>query len=438
MGGLSEPQDTDASAMQPAAGGHLVGKRVPRIEDEALLGGRGRFVDDIHLPGMLHAAFVRSPHAHAKIHHIDARAASNLAGVHAVYTLAEFAPHLTSERMPLGMPSAALRQSIDPYVLAGDEVRYVGEPIAVVIADDRYIAEDAAAAVEVQYGVLPVVSDCRAALESGAPTAHTGAKDNIVAALTLAYGDCDAAIATAPHVIREGFVQHKGLGHPIECRGVVARHDPLSDLVTVWSGTQMAHRAQAIMIALFGLTEEQVRVIAPDVGGGFGPKFVFYAEEAVVPLAARLLNRPIKWIEDRREHFVATTQERDQYWETEAAFDDRGRLIGIRGHLIHDHGAYTPYGINLPYNSATNLLGPYVLPNYSLDITLASTNKVPVTPVRGAGRPQGTFVMERLIDRIAQALGLDRAEVRRRNLIQPSQMPYVTPIETRDGYRNDL
>ena len=411
----------------------LFGARVRRIEDPALLRGRGRFVDDLHFPGMLHAAFVRSPHAHARILGIDGGAALALTGVHAVFSLADLAPHLATNRLPVGMPSAALRQTVDPWVLADDEVRYVGEPVAVVIADHPYRAEDAVALVAVDYEPLPVAADCRAALEPGAPTAHSGAEDNVVARFTLAYGDCDAAFAAAAHVFGESFFQHRGLGQAIECRGVVARHDPVDDVLTVWSGTQMAHRALDILVALYGCAESQIRVVTPDVGGGFGPKFVFYAEEAVVPLAARLLGRPVKWIEDRREHFLAATQERDQHWDLEVAVDGDGRLLGVRGTMIHDHGAYTPYGINLPYNSATNFLGPYKLPAYRLDAVLALTNKVPVTPVRGAGRPQGTFAMERLMDRIAGELGLDRAEVRRRNLIGPGEMPYTTAVTTRDG-----
>ena len=411
----------------------VFGARVRRIEDPALLRGRGRFVDDIQLPDMVHAAFVRSPHAHAAISGIATEAARARPGIHAVFVLADLAPHLTSPRLPVAMPSAALRRDVDPWVLAGDEVRYVGEPVAVVVADDPYLAEDAAAALEIDYRPLPAAVDCRAALAPDAPAVHCGTEDNVVAQFTLAYGDCGTAFAAAPHVFRETLFQHKGLGHAIECRGIVARHDPVDDVLTVWSGTQMAHRARDILTVLLGCGDDHVRVIAPDVGGGFGPKFVFYAEDAVVPLAAKLLGRPVKWIEDRREHFVAATQERDQYWDVEAAADEDGRLIGVRGTMIHDHGAYTPYGVNLPYNSATNLLGPYVLPNYELSVTVALTNKVPVTPVRGAGRPQGTFVMERLLDRIARELGLDRAEVRRRNMIAAERMPYTTPVVTRDG-----
>ena len=322
---------------------------------------------------------------------------------------------------------------LDPPILADGEVRYVGEPVAAVIADNPYRAEDAARTVEIDYEPLPASIDCRRALEPAAPPAYRAIPDNLVAALSMAYGDCDRAFASAAHAVRADMHQNKGLGHAIECRGVLARLDPNDGKLTVWSGTQMPHRAHAVLCDLLGRGEDRLRVIAPDVGGGFGPKFVFYAEEAVVALAACIVGRPVKWIEDRREHFTATTQERDQFWDMEMALDAEGRILGIRGTLIHDHGAYSPYGVNLPYNSATNLLGPYAVPAYSLDIRLAATNKVPVTPVRGAGRPQGTFVMERLLDRAAGLIGISRTEIRGRNLIGPEAMPYVTPVKNRDG-----
>ncbi len=423
----------EAAASIDRDDGKVFGARIKRREDPALLRGRGRFVDDIHLPLMVHAAFVRSPHAHAEIRGISVEAALAVEGVVGVYTIDDLAPHLARETLPVEMPSAALRQSLNPQVLARNEVRHVGEPVAVVVADDPYAAEDGAAAVEVDYAPLPVANDCVDASLPGAAPAHLAAEDNVVGAFTLEYGDCAGAFARAPNVFAETFFQHKGLGHAIECRGVVARWDALDDRLTVWSGTQLAHRGRAILASLYGWDEERLRVVAPDVGGGFGPKFIFYAEEAVVPLLARMLDRPVKWIEDRREHFLAATQERDQHWSVEVAADEQGRLIGLRGTLIHDHGAYTPYGVNLPYNSATNLIGPYELPNYALDVTLVATNRTPVTPVRGAGRPQGTFVMERMMDRIARELGLDRAEVRRRNLIGPERMPYRTLVRTRDG-----
>ena len=418
---------------RPSDAFRVIGASVTRNEDSALLRGRGRYVDDIYFPDMLHASFVRSPHPHAAIRAIDCAPARARPGVVAVFTAHDLAHDLTTMRMPVAQPSAALRQSLDPYVLAVDEVSYVGEPVAVVIAEHAYLAEDAAALVGIDYNPLPAAGDARAAKEPGAAPAHDGAPDNIVGRFTLNYGDCATAFANAPHVFRDSFFQHKGLGQAMECRGVVARHDPIDDLLQVWCGTQMAHRSRNILAKLLGRAEERIRVVAPDVGGGFGPKFIYYSEEAVIPLAAMMLGRPVKWIEDRREHFIATTQERDQFWDVEAACDSDGKLIALRGALLHDHGAYTPYGINLPYNSGTNLLGPYVLPHYELEITVVATNKVPVTPVRGAGRPQGTFVMERMLDRMAGELGLDRAEIRRRNLIQPDAMPYVTPIATRDG-----
>ena len=410
-----------------------LGKPVPRIEDPALLRGRARFVDDLRFADLLHAAFVRSSEAHARIRGIDVSAAMASPGVQAVLALDDLRPHVTRVTMPLAQPSGAIRHVLDPPILADGEVRYVGEPVAAVIADGPYRAEDAAATVEIDYEPLPAAIDCRRALEPAAPPAHSAIPDNLVAALSMAYGDCDRAFASAAHAVQAAMHQNKGLGHAIECRGVLARLDPNDGKLTVWSGTQMPHRAHAVLSDLLGLGEDELRVVAPDVGGGFGPKFVFYAEEAVVALAARILGRPVKWIEDRREHFTATTQERDQFWDVQMALDAEGLVLGVRGTLIHDHGAYSPYGVNLPYNSATNLLGPYAVPAYSLDIRLAATNKVPVTPVRGAGRPQGTFVMERLLDRAAGLLGIGRAEIRRRNLIGPEAMPYVTPVKNRDG-----
>ncbi|WJR77913.1 xanthine dehydrogenase family protein molybdopterin-binding subunit [Bradyrhizobium sp. NP1] len=408
-----------------------IGRAVSRLEDAALLRGQGRFTDDIHLPGMLHGAFLRSPVAHGRIRSIDTSAARSLAGVHRVLTYADLRPLLTSDRIPLATPSAAIRFDVDPFVLAHQEVCHVGEPIALVVAETRHIAEDAVALIELDVESLPAVVDPRSGLEPDAPHARLDCTDNLVAQTKAHYGDVEGAFARAAHLIREQFHLQKGGGHSIEPRGLVARFE--DGLLTVWDSTQMPHQAKRVLVASLGLDETQVRVIAPDVGGGFGPKFVFHAEELAVAAAALVLRAPVKWIEDRLENFTATVQERDQYWDVELAADADGKLLGIRGRLIHDHGAYTPYGIALPFNSATNLLGPYVLPAYRLDISLCLTNLVPATPTRGAGRPQGTFVMERLLDRLAAQLGVDRAEIRRRNLIQPEQMPYRTPLTTRDG-----
>jgi len=409
------------------------GQSIPRLEDAALLRGAGRFVDDIELPGLLHAAFLRSMVAHGRLRGIDVTAAAALPGVRRVLTYADLRPLLTCDRIPLKMPAAALHFDVDPFVLARDEVCHVGEPIALVLAESRAVAEDALGLIAVDIEPLPAVVDPRAGLAPDAARARLDCPDNLVAQMTAQYGDIEGAFAGAAHVINEAFHLHKGGGHSIETRGVVARYDAGEGVLTVWDSTQMPHQAKRVLVRTLGLDEHAVRVVAPDVGGGFGPKFVFHPEELAVAAAALLLRTPIKWIEDRLENFTATVQERDQYWDVAMAADADGRLLGISGQLVHDHGAYTPYGIALPYNSATNLLGPYVLPAYRLEISLCLTNLVPATPTRGAGRPQGTFVMERLLDRLAAKLGLDRAEIRRRNLIQPAQMPYRTKLVTRDG-----
>jgi aerobic carbon-monoxide dehydrogenase large subunit len=414
--------------------GHAVfGQRVARLEDPDLLTGRARFIDDVRYPGMLHAAFVRSPHAHARIDGIDTTVALALPGVHAIHHIATLRPHLRGERLVVGLPSASYRQDINRPILAIDEVTHVGEPIAVVLAASRHIAEDAAELVDIAYAPLPAIADCRTALVTNAPLAHSSSPHNLLAEFTIGYGAVDDVFARAPRIVRETLWQHRGCSHSMECRGVVARHDPNEDRLTVWSSTQMPHVALKLFSELLGRDESQIRVITPDVGGGFGPKLVFYQEEIVIALAALLTDRPVKWIEDRREHFISTTQERDQYWDIALAFDDTGKILGVRGNLLHDHGAYTARGVNLPYESAQTVTLAYDVPAYRLDVKLALTNKVPATPVRGAGQPQGAFAMERLLDRAADALGLARDEIRRRNLIGPDRMPCEKPLQTRGG-----
>ncbi len=410
-----------------------IGGRMRRLEDDALLRGAGRFLDDLHLPGLLAAAFLRSPIAHGLIRRLDPAPARALPGVHAVFTYADLRPLLTTDHMPLALPAGGLRHAAEPDVLAVEEVCYVGEPIALVIADSRQIAEDALALIGLDLDPLPAVVDPVDGLAPGSPQARRDCPDNLVARTGIDYGDADAVFARAPHVIAEEFRLSKGGGHSMEPRGVVARFDPVEDRLEVWDSTQMPHRAKAILVDALGLAESQVRVSTPDVGGGFGPKAVFHPEELAIPAAAMLLRKPVKWVEDRFEAFVATCGERDQVWTMEVAFDDAGHLQGIRGRLRYDHGASTPYGIALPFNAATNLIGPYVLPAYRIEIDLCLTNKTPSAPTRGAGRPQGTFVMERLLDRMALHRGLPRDEIRRRNLIAPTQMPYPIPVRQRDG-----
>ncbi len=413
--------------------GGWIGRSAARVEDHVLLRGGARFLDDITMPDLAEATFVRSPLAHGLIRSINCEAARAVPGVHAVYVFADLRRVLTQDAIPLALPAGGLRFDVDPTCLAIDEVCYVGEPVAIVIATSRRIAEDAAALVELDIEALPVVVDPVEGLQQGTPKARLSCPDNLVARTKVDYGDVEGAFEGATHVVRETFRLNKGGGHPMEPRGVLARHDDITDQLTLWNSTQMPHRAKAMLVATLGLSEHQVRVVTPEVGGGFGTKAVFHPEELAVPAAALLLKRPIKWVEDRFESFTASIGEREQIWTVEAAFEADGRLRGVSGTLVYDHGAATPYGIALPFNAATNFIGPYILPAYRMLIDLCLTNKTPAAPTRGAGRPQGTFVMERLLDRMALQLGLARDEIRRRNMIAPAQMPYTIPVKQRDG-----
>src|SRR5262249_30046045 len=287
--------------------------------------------------------------------------------------------------------------------------------------------------VDIQFERLPAVSDARAALAPAALPVHSGATDNLTAAFSTGYGDVEAAFAGATHVVKEAFWLHRGCANAIECRGCVGAYDPVDEKIRLWSSTQTPLVAARLLAELLGREETSVRVIAPDVGGGFGPKLVFYPEEAAVAIAALITGRPVKWIEDRREHFIATTQERDQYWDAEIALDGAGKILGVRGSLVHDHGAYTARGLTVPQGAAASLSLAYVVPASRMDVKVAFTNKVPVTPIRGAGQPQGVFVMERLLDRAAQALNIDRAGIRRRNLVPAAAMPCKKDFVTRGG-----
>jgi aerobic carbon-monoxide dehydrogenase large subunit len=409
------------------------GQSTSRIEDRDLLCGKGRFVGDIRLPGMLNAAFVRSPHAHAKIVSIDAIDAQALPGVVAVFTARDIRSAATTDRLVVALPDRTYRQQRDRLILAADETVYVGEAIVMVIADDAYVAEDAAGMVRIEFELLEAVSDCRAALAEEAPPVHSDSADNLIAAFATDYGNVDAAFAHAAHVFKEAYWLHRGCAHSMECRGCLASYDAVDDKITVWSSTQTPLVAARAIAELLGREEASVRVVAPDVGGGFGPKLVFYPEEAAVAIAALRLGRPVRWIEDRHEHFISTTQERDQYWDAEIALDADGKILGVRGSLLHDHGAYTARGLTVPQGAIAALSLAYVIPAYRMDVKVALTNKVPVTPVRGAGQPQGVFVMERLLDRAAWELNLDRAEIRRRNLVPADAMPFRKDFVTRGG-----
>ena len=414
-------------------GAKQFGARVARVEDPALLTGQARFVDDIKLPSALHGCFVRSPHPHARVRAIDPAAALAMPGVHAVLTARDMPGRLATDPIPTPVPNPAITAMRTQRALATEEVCYVGETIALVVADNRYVAEDAAAVVTVEFEPLDAVSDCREALEDGAARSHSDLATNVAAFVPMNYGDVDAAFAGAAHVFEEEIFQHRGAAMTLEGRAVLANHDRVSDLLTVWSATQTPHICQRTIADLLERELPSVRVIAPFVGGGFGTKAPFYAEEIVIPVAAMKLGRPVKWIEDRREHFLSATMERDQYWKVAIAVDREGRIRGLRGTMIHDNGAYLPWGIIAPYIASTTFPGPYVVPAFRFETTVVLTNRVPTTVVRGAGRPQAVFAMERLMDRVARELAIDRAELRRRNMIRPEQMPYSVGLVFRDG-----
>ncbi len=407
------------------------GAPVLRAEDPRFLTGRAEYVDDIHLPGMLEAAVLRSPHAHARLRAIDTRAARVLPGVHAILTHGDLGPF--AQPSPLLIPHAALTVPRTQLPLARDEVRYVGEAVALVIAEDRYLAEDALDLISVDYDALPVVNDLDAA-QRGVAFVHADVPDNVAAHFVQRVGDVEAAFAGAGHVFREQLRIDRGAAQPMETRGVIAQYDARNRQLTTWISTQAPISIRNGLARLFGLPEHAVRVIAPDVGGGFGTKIMlFYPEEVLIPLAAMRLGQPVKWVEDRREHFLSANQEREQYHDVEVAVDRQGRILGLRDRFLQDTGAYIPYGPMVALITSQQLPGPYKLGSYYSEFTTLYTNKVPVSPYRGAGRPHGCFVMERVISRIGRELDLDLQDVRRRNLIQPQDFPYDVGVVFQDG-----
>ena len=412
-----------------------IGRPVPRNEDNRLLRGKGLFIDDIELPAMLHATFLRSTYAHAGIAGIDASAAKRRAGVVAVYTAEDLGDYwapgpLLVEPPPIENIVFNVRTQVP---LAKDMVRHVGEPVALIIAESRYIAEDAANDVIVDYQPLPAVVDLTSALQPESAFVHKDLATNVAAHVRQCKGDYGKAAQRADLVIRRRFTYEHGISSPIETRGVVAQWDGKADRLTVWDTTQAPVIIRNGLAAMLGLSERQVRVVAPFIGGGFGPKIMmFYPEEVTIPWAAMKLGRPVKWIEDRVEHFFATTHERGQIHDTEMALTKDGRILGVKDVFLHDTGAYDPYGLTVPINSQCTLLGAYEVANYDSTFTAVFTNKTTVTPYRGAGRQHGVFVMERLLDIAARELDLDRAEIRRRNFIPPNAFPYDNEIIYQD------
>jgi carbon-monoxide dehydrogenase large subunit len=385
------------------------------------------------MPGVAHAAMLRSPHAHAHVRRIDTTAALTLPGVLAVVTAADIADIQKPwpARMPSPVPGTTLRHGVR-HTLPADKVRHAGQVVAAVVAESRALAEDGADLVAIDYEVLPAVASAAAALAPGAPLIYDTLADNVAAHIVQRVGDPDRAFASADHTLRETFRVTRGGGHSMEGRGALARYDEALDGFTVWDATQMPHAIRAMLAYLFDMPEHRIRVIAPpDVGGGLGPKASFYPEEALVCWLARRLRRPVKWIEDRREHFISSAQEREQVHDVEIAFTRDGRLLGLRDVFTHDIGMYG--ALVAPVITACTVPGPYRIPSIHSEVRAVYTTLGPTSAVRGAGRPQGVLVMERMMDRMAEALGLDPAEVRARNLIPADAFPYPVGMYFRDG-----
>ena len=418
----------------------FVGRSIPRREDHRLLTGRGQFIADLALPRMLHAAFVRSPVAHAHIRSVDLSRAASAPGVAYVLSGADLAKLLppvpdTQLSLPRKWTTQVQHKFINPQqpLLAHDKVRHVGEAVAVILAESRYAAEDAAQLVSLDLDPLPAVVDPEAALRAGAPVIHDKFATNLIGAFTIGKGDVDAALARAPHKLKRRFHHHRYAAAPMECRGVVGVHDPRTDSVTIWSATQVVHWVRREAAAVLGLPEARVRCLALDVGGGFGLKGHVYPEDLLIPFLARRLGRPVQWIEDRREHLMCSCHSRDQIHDVEVGFDGDGRILALRDRLIVDCGAWNPIGAGVVYNTAVHLPGPYKIDAIALDARIAATNKVPNAPYRGAGRPEAAFAMERVVDLVARELDLEPAEVRLRNMIRAEEMPYRAGIPYRDG-----
>lgn len=417
--------------MTTEAGGY-VGRSMTRREDERLLTGAGLFVADMHLPGEVHLAVLRSPHAHAVVRRMDVSRARVAEGVLAALTFADLGPDPV--RLPMLVPHKNLRPQM-PYPLADRKVRHVGEPVAVVAAQSRYAAEDALELIEVEYDVLEPVVNGEAALEPGAPILHEGTDSNLSAFFTQTVGDVDKAFGEADAVVERTFEFGRLSGQPMETRGVIARWDrtKLGETLTQWDSTQSPHIVRRVLSDMFRIPQQAIRVVASDVGGGFGIKNRFYAEEFLAPFIARLLRRPARWVEDRRENLLTTYQARQQIHHLEIAARSDGAVLGIRNRFTADVGAYSPFGLVVPFNSATTLPGPYKLRAYKAEMRAAYTSKPAMAPYRAAGRPPAVFDVERAMDLLARKLNLDPAEVRLRNFVQPDEFPYRTGLVERDG-----
>jgi aerobic carbon-monoxide dehydrogenase large subunit len=402
----------------------LVGAKITRREDPRLIRGVARYVDDIEIPQTLHMAVLRSPHAHATIASIRTGAALRQPGIVAVVTGAELVDKVGP--VPVDNDNPTLRVPSHP-VLAVGRVRYAGEGVAAVVAENRYAAADALDLIEVDYEPLPVVVDPEKALSKDTPVIHSEWPDNVAFRAKVGHGDVAGAFKRADRIVKQRIVHQRLLPIALETRGVLARHLPDQNELTVWSSTQIPHMLKSHLARMLKVPEERVRVIAPEVGGGFGSKLNIYAEEALAAHLAIRLNRPVKWIETRRENARATIHGRGQVGEVEVAVKKDGKILGLRSKVVADIGAYhqifTP---GIPRFTGLMISGCYKIPAIAIEVTGVFTNKMSTDAYRGAGRPEATFVIERMMDRIAGELGVDPVEIRKKNFPQPSEFPFKT------------
>jgi len=401
----------------------VIGESHHRLGGDRLAAGAGRFVADVRVPGMLQAAVLRSRHAHARLVSIDAKRALELPGVRTVLTAADVPANAIIPNR-VGAPPGTERY-LQPAIARG-VVRYVGEPVALVVADDRYVAEDALALIDVVYDPLPVCASSTQALAPGAPLLFMGTESNNVAVITMDSGDTAGALERADLVIRERFVYPRQTAAALETRGLVAvPPDPKGGELHLVGSTKCIHINRGILAPIFGLPLGALRLTEVDVGGGFGVRGELYPEDILVPLAAMKLGRPVQWIEDRRESLMATNHARQAEYQVEIAFDREGRILGLRALIHADIGAYVRTAALVPAEFGAALFpGPYRVPSYHCDLWSVVTNKTPAGTLRSPGRPECNFARERLMDLGAARLGVDPAEIRRRNLIRADEMPY--------------
>jgi aerobic carbon-monoxide dehydrogenase large subunit len=401
-----------------------VGRTIRRREDPRLLRGDGQYLADLTLPNMLHLAFVRSPHSHALVVRIDAAAARTLSGVCAIFTAADLPMRpILAEFDGEGYNGAAWPP------LARQRVRFVGDPVAVVVASDRYLAEDAAALIEVEYHPLPAVASLEAALAKAAPVLHEGVPGNVFFMREHLAGQVDNLFARAPVVVHGSFRHQRLAGMSVEGRGVASAWDAGQERLTLWTSTQTPHTVRTAVARFLELPESAIRVIVPHVGGGFGPKMHVYPEEVVAGAAARVLGRPLKWIEDRRENLLTMTQAREARVDTSLAAGDDGSILAMRTEIACDTGAYPVFPTTAavePLGIAQIMPGPYRIAAYAYRALSVATNKAPAGAYRGVGMTTGVYVMERMMDRLARATGLDPAEIRRRNFIRKDEFPFTS------------